>query len=79
MAARGLILGRHFDPIFHCLFFICLYDDAFYFRLNSIDIKYQVWKLGVVFTDNVSPFVSNILELLLLVLFEHAVLTRIKI
>lgn len=27
----------------------------FIFRLNSIDIKYQVWKLGVVFTDNVSP------------------------
>lgn len=26
----------------------------FIFRLNSIDIKYQVWKLGVVFTDNVS-------------------------
>lgn len=25
-----------------------------YFRYNSIDMKYQVWKLGVVFTDNVS-------------------------
>ena len=24
-------------------------------RLNSIDVKYQMWKLGVVFTDNVSP------------------------
>lgn len=23
-------------------------------RLNSIDVKYQMWKLGVVFTDNVS-------------------------
>lgn len=23
-------------------------------RLNSIDVKYQIWKLGVVFTDNVS-------------------------
>lgn len=22
--------------------------------LSSIDIKYQIWKLGVVFTDNVS-------------------------
>lgn len=23
-------------------------------RLNSVDVKYQIWKLGVVFTDNVS-------------------------
>ncbi|XP_078017038.1 ryanodine receptor 2 [Epinephelus lanceolatus] len=29
-----------------------LCDDAIYFRFNSIDMKYQVWKLGVVFTDN---------------------------
>lgn len=26
------------------------------FRLTSIDIKYQIWKFGVVFTDNVSFF-----------------------
>lgn len=26
----------------------------FVHRLNSIDAKYQIWKLGVVFTDNVS-------------------------
>lgn len=24
------------------------------FRLSSLDMKYQIWKLGVVFTDNVS-------------------------
>ena len=24
------------------------------FRCYSVDLKYQVWKLGVVFTDNVS-------------------------
>lgn len=23
-------------------------------RITSIDIKYQIWKFGVVFTDNVS-------------------------
>lgn len=40
------------------LFSIC--DYAIYFRLNSIDMKYQVWKLGVVFTDNVSLVVSYI-------------------
>uniref|UniRef100_A0A4W5K2U9 Uncharacterized protein n=1 Tax=Hucho hucho TaxID=62062 RepID=A0A4W5K2U9_9TELE len=22
------------------------------YRLNSVDVKYQIWKLGVVFTDN---------------------------
>ena len=26
----------------------------FLFRLSSIDMKYHIWKLGVVFTDNVS-------------------------
>lgn len=26
----------------------------FPFRLSSIDMKYHIWKLGVVFTDNVS-------------------------
>lgn len=26
----------------------------FYGRLSSIDMKYHIWKLGVVFTDNVS-------------------------
>ena len=26
----------------------------YFYRLNSIDVKYQMWKLGVVFTDNVS-------------------------
>jgi len=34
-------------------------------RFNSIDMKYQVWKLGVVFTDNVSSVVSHTLWLLL--------------
>jgi hypothetical protein len=24
------------------------------FRIRSIDIRYQVWKWGVIFTDNVS-------------------------
>lgn len=31
-----------------------LWNDLFPFRLSSIDMKYHVWKLGVVFTDNVS-------------------------
>lgn len=26
---------------------------SFISRLNSVDVKYQIWKLGVVFTDNV--------------------------
>ena len=30
------------------------WNDLFPFRLSSIDMKYHVWKLGVVFTDNVS-------------------------
>ncbi|NXH96549.1 RYR2 protein, partial [Pachycephala philippinensis] len=29
-------------------------DSSFSAVLNSIDVKYQMWKLGVVFTDNVS-------------------------
>ena len=29
-------------------------SSLFVLRLNSIDVKYQIWKLGVVFTDNVS-------------------------
>lgn len=38
-----------------------LHIELFYFllslcSLNSIDVKYQMWKLGVVFTDNVSSF-----------------------
>lgn len=35
----------------------CTYLQTLLFclsRLNSIDVKYQMWKLGVVFTDNVS-------------------------
>lgn len=30
------------------------WNDLFPFRLSSIDMKYHIWKLGVVFTDNVS-------------------------
>ena len=48
---------------FRFLPYIC--DDVVYFRLKSIDMKYQVWKLGVVFTDNVSSDLSNMLWLLL--------------
>lgn len=36
-----------------------LCGDTYHFRFNSIDVKYQVWKLGVVFTDNVSSGVIN--------------------
>lgn len=30
------------------------HSRAFCLRLSSIDTKYHVWKMGVVFTDNVS-------------------------
>lgn len=56
----------HFDLISQVLTVMCLSDSAIYFRFNSIDVKYQVWKLGVVFTDNVSLVVSNILYLICL-------------
>lgn len=39
-----------------CLMCISKNSSFFFSRLNSIDVKYQMWKLGVVFTDNVSPF-----------------------
>lgn len=42
-----------------------LSDNAIYFRFHSIDMKYQVWKVGVVFTDNVSLVASNIYWILL--------------
>lgn len=29
-------------------------SDLSFLRLSSIDTKYHVWKMGVVFTDNVS-------------------------
>lgn len=48
----------HFLQIVLHIFLLCFDIKCnlfFYFhRLNSIDVKYQMWKLGVVFTDNVS-------------------------
>lgn len=34
-------------------------------RFTSIDLKYQIWKFGVVFTDGVSNQSSMLLALLL--------------
>lgn len=31
-------------------------------RITSIDIKYQIWKFGVVFTDNVSQKTSLLIK-----------------
>lgn len=42
-------------PMSLCLIFISINFSFCLSRLNSIDVKYQMWKLGVVFTDNVSP------------------------
>ncbi len=36
------------------------------FRLNTIDVKYQIWKLGVVFTDNVRSLTLWTLNMLYL-------------
>lgn len=30
-------------------------------RITSIDLKYQIWKFGVVFTDGVSTLLDNTL------------------
>lgn len=38
-----------------CTFYVSVGVLFFsFFRLSSIDTKYHVWKMGVVFTDNVS-------------------------
>ena len=50
----------------------CVRDGSVYFRFNSIDMKYQVWKLGVMFTDHVSSLVSNIVKLLCVFVFVCA-------
>lgn len=73
----GLILAVDILALFFQVLTMYLCDDAIYFRFNSIDMKYQVWKLGVVFTDNVSSVVCNISWLLLSVfvcalLFLHS-------
>lgn len=48
--------------------FCCLgiYIWYYSYRLSSIDMKYHIWKLGVVFTDNVreTPFFSLLISTL---------------
>lgn len=48
----------HFLHIVLRIFLLCFDIRCnlfiYFYRLNSIDVKYQMWKLGVVFTDNVS-------------------------
>ena len=38
--------------IINCLF----YEYAWFFSLADVDWQYQIWKWGVIFTDNVSGF-----------------------
>lgn len=60
-----------------CFFVICFFF-SFLIRFHSIDLKYQVWKLGVVFTDNVSV-VSHLIAAADLVFTCPPVPTMIKI
>ena len=57
-----LLLPSHLWPtglvtLFVCVCVLAIHDvcsnSSLFNRLNSIDVKYQIWKLGVVFTDNV--------------------------
>jgi len=61
----------HFQLIFQVLTIMCRFGNAVSFRFNSIDVKFQIWKLGVVFTDNVSLAVSNYLCFFLGLFMPH--------
>lgn len=50
-----------YSLIMNALLFPVMPSCMLFSRLNSIDVKYQMWKLGVVFTDNVSLYHKNIL------------------
>ncbi len=39
-----------------------IFSSILFFRLTAIDIKYQIWKFGVVFTDNVSLHLQYFLK-----------------